>query len=95
MKANSLLSTIKSGAAAALVVGMLAAVPAYAFPSSTHGHNYYDYLAKKATQKVASQAKPGIQVAVMAESPSQPTANTPKGDIWFGSSPRSHATHSH
>jgi hypothetical protein len=82
--------------AVTMLAGMLAAAPAYAFPNGTHGHNY-----KFATQPVASQAKPEVQVAVMAQSPSQPAdartdikALCPTVSIWYGSGSSARATHS-
>ena len=67
----------------ALVVGMLAALPAYAgsgLNKITHGATVLRSSAQPASSTVAkaqpkvSQAKPEIQVAVMAKSPSQPAA---------------------
>jgi hypothetical protein len=79
MKANGLIVT--------LVLGILAAVPASAFPSGSHSQNYYNYLSR--VRGTAGQAKPEMQVAVMAKSPAQPVTYSP----WYGSAPRSRATH--
>jgi len=79
MKARSL----KSTTAVALVAGMLAALPAYAgsgLNTVTHANLSYKTLPKPTQTTVAtvqpkvSQAKPEIQVAVMASSSSQPAA---------------------
>jgi hypothetical protein len=90
MKANSLMMT--------LVVGLLAASPAYAFPSGTHGQNYY----QSHPRLTASQARPEVQVAVMAQSTSQPVdtvaevkALCPTVSIWYGTGHSVRATHSH
>jgi hypothetical protein len=89
MKPKSLIIT--------LAVGLLAAGPAYAFGSfnsATYASRFRPAQpAPSASAKVrptASQEKSEIQVAIMVTSPSQAT-----GDIWFGTSPRTHATHSH
>jgi hypothetical protein len=67
----------------ALVLGMLAVSPVYAGNGTikkTYSDTPYKVSAKPATpslakaQPAASQAKPKIQVAVMAKSPSQPVA---------------------
>jgi hypothetical protein len=80
-----------------LLGGMLAALPAHAFPSGTHGQNYYQHV-----QATAGQTKPEVQVAVMAQSPAQPTdtktdikALCPTVSIWCGTGSSVRATHSH
>jgi hypothetical protein len=80
-----------------LVVGLLAAGPAYAFGtfnSATYASRFRPAQptpsASVKAPPTASQEKSEIQVAVMATSPSPAT-----DDIWFGTSPRTHATHSH
>ena len=76
----------------AVAVGMLASLPAYAFPS----FNYATYASRfrpaqpapstvAKAQTPASQAKPEMQVAVMGKAPSS----------WHGAAPRACATHSH
>jgi ubiquitin len=78
------MSTIGAGAAAAVAVAMLAALPAHAgsgLIKITHSDTPYKRAVKPASstvakaQPAASQAKPAeIQVGVMAKSPSQPAA---------------------
>jgi hypothetical protein len=76
----------------AFVVGMLASMPAYAW---TWNNATYAARFRTAQPARATAAKPEVQVAVMGISSLQPKASNSGGDIWFGSSPRSHATHSH
>jgi hypothetical protein len=89
MKTNSLII--------GLVVGMLAASSASAFPSGTQGHNY-----KYPAQPTASQVKSEVQVAIMAQSPLRPgetrteiQALCPTVSIWYGTGSSTRATHSH
>jgi hypothetical protein len=77
MKARSIICRT----AGALVVGILTALPAYAgsgLNNLTHGSRWNSAQPKSSAvakaQPTASQAKPKVQVAVMATSPSQPAA---------------------
>jgi hypothetical protein len=87
---------------AALVVGMLATLPAHAFPyfnRGTYASRFRPAQPAPATraqsQPTSSQPNSELQVAVMAKSQAGATANNFGGDMWYGSSSRSRATHSH
>jgi hypothetical protein len=81
----------------AVVGGMLAASSALAFPSGNQGHSCHWQFPPEATQ-----TRTEVQVAVMAQSPSQPAdaqanvkAQCPTVSEWYGTGMRTRATHSH
>jgi hypothetical protein len=93
MKTKGLIMTV--------AIGMLVSMPAHAWTwnSATYASRFRP-AQPAPTTTANSKATPGnatseIQVAVMAKSPSQSSANNSGGDIWHGSDQRSHATHSH
>jgi hypothetical protein len=82
MKTKSLIGTFGSGMAAAVVAGMLAALPAQAgsgLIKITHCKTPYKSAAQPArtttkVQPTVSPAQAEVQVGVMAKSPSKPAA---------------------
>jgi len=86
-----------------LAGGMLAALPAYSFPwfNKATYDSRLGYVAQPApataanTQPTSAPAKGELQVAVMANSASPPAAKPAGADIWYGTSQRVRATHSH